>query len=133
MSCSESQDSCCSPACRSKLAYFVAIVVVFLVVGGLAKMLQHYTETGSQAAREARARERAKAQSEVRQAAAQELNTSAVVSKEKGFYRIPVTAAMELTLKDYQNPAASRANFIARVDKANAAPPKAPEKKSDFE
>ena len=53
MSCPESQESCCSPACRSKLAYFIAILVVFLVVGGLAKMLQHYTETGSQAAREA--------------------------------------------------------------------------------
>lgn len=133
MNCPESQESCCSPACRSKLAYFVAIVVVFLVVGGLAKMLQSYTETGAKAARETRAGERAKAQAEVRQAAAQELHSTAVVNKEKGFYRIPITTAMELTLQDYQNPATARPAFAARVDKANAAPPKAPEKPSAFE
>jgi len=133
MSCPDSSDSCCTPACRARLSYFVAIVAVFLIVGGLAKMLQHYTETGAQAAREARARERSKAQSEIRQAAAQELATSGVINKDKGFYRVPITAAMELTLKDYQNPAAARAEFSARVDKVNAAPPKPPEKKSEFE
>ena len=133
MSCSESQDSCCGEGCRSKLAYFVGALVVILLGVGLNAMLRHYTETGAQAAREARAKERSKAQSEVRQAAAQELSTVGVVNKEKGFYRIPVQAAMELTLQDYQTPAAARSNFIARVDKANAAPPKPPEKKSEFE
>ncbi|MFA6544429.1 MAG: hypothetical protein WCS99_08385 [Limisphaerales bacterium] len=133
MSCHDSQDSCCSASCRSKLAYFIGALVVILLGVGLNAMLKSYTETGAQAAREARAKERAKAQSEIRQTAAQELNTAGVMNKEKGFYRIPVQAAMELTLKDYQNPAAARSNFIARVDKANAAPPKAPEKKSDFE
>jgi hypothetical protein len=32
-----------------------------------------------------------------------------------------------------QNPAAARSNLIARVEKATAAPPKAPEKPSPFE
>jgi hypothetical protein len=30
MSCPESQEPCCSPACRSKLAYFIAIVYVII-------------------------------------------------------------------------------------------------------
>lgn len=134
MSCPESQDACCSPACRTKAAYFLGALVVVLLGVGINAMLKHYTETGAQAAREARAKERAKAQAEIRQATAQELATAAVLDKAKGVYRIPVTAAMELTLKDYQtDAAASRAAFVARVEKITAPPPKAPEKKSEFE
>ena len=133
MSCPESQDSCCTPACRTKAAYFLGALVVILLGVGINAMLKSYTETGSQAAREARSKERSKAQAEIRQVTAQELNTAAALDKTKGIYRIPVTAAMELTLKDYQDAAASRAAFVARVEKITAPPPKAPEKKSEFE
>lgn len=134
MSCQESPDACCSPACRTKAAYFVGALVVILLGVGLNSMLKHYTETGAGAAREARAKERAKANAELRQATAQELGTAAVLDKAKGQYRIPISAAMELTLKDYQsNAAAGRAAFVARVEKITAPPPKAPEKPSAFE
>lgn len=134
MSCEESQDSCCSPACRTKAAYFLGALVVILLGVGLNAMLKSYTETGAQAAREARAKERAKAQAEIRQTTAQELGTATVLDKAKGVYRIPVTAAMELTLKEYQtDAAASRTAFVARVEKITAPPPKAPEKPSAFE
>ncbi|NBV24362.1 MAG: hypothetical protein EBS05_20890 [Proteobacteria bacterium] len=134
MSCSESKDSCCTPACRTKAAYFVGALVVVLLGVGLNAMLKHYTATGAKAAREARALERAKIQAEIRQTTALELTTAAVVDKAKGVYRIPVTAAMELTLKDYQaDAAAGRAAFVARVEKITAPPPKAPEKPSAFE
>ncbi len=117
MSCEESQDSCCSPACRSKAAYFVGALVVVLLGVGLNAMLRHYTATGAKEAREARAKERAKALAEVRQTTAQELATAAVVDKSKGQFRIPVTAAMELTLKEYQaDAAAGRSNFVNRVE-----------------
>ncbi len=133
MSCPESQDACCTPACRTKAAYFLGALVVLLLGVGINAMLKHYTATGAQAAREARAKERAKAQAEIRQTTTQELTTTALLDKAKGVYRIPVTAAMELTLKDYQAAAASRAAFVARVEKITAPPPKAPEKKSEFE
>jgi len=117
MSCPESSDACCSPACRTKAAYFVGALVVILLGVGINAMLKNYTETGALAAREARAKERAKAQAELRQAAAQELTTAAVMDKSKGIHRIPVAAAMELTLKEYQgDAAASRANFVKRVE-----------------
>lgn len=117
MSCPESQDSCCTPACRTKAAYFVGALVVILLGVGINAMLKSYTETGSQAARETRSKERSKAQAEIRQVAAQELGTSGVLDKFKGIHRIPVTAAMDLTLKDYQaNAAAGRSNFVSRVE-----------------
>ena len=120
MSCPESQDSCCTPACRTKAAYFAGALVVVLLGCGLDAMLKSYTETGAMAARETRAKDRAKALAEVRQSTAQELTTAALLDKGKGIYRIPVTAAMELILKDYQNPEAGRANFVARIEKLTA-------------
>ncbi len=132
MSCQESKESCCSPACRTKAAYFVGALVVILLGVGLNAMLKHYTATGAKAARTARAQERAKAQAELRQTTAQEMNSTAVLDKAKGVYRIPVTTAMELTLKDYQE-VTGRTAFVARVEKITAPPPKAPEKPSAFE
>lgn len=134
MSCSESQDTCCYPSFRSKAAYFFGALVVILLGVGINSMLQRYTETGASAAREARAKERAKALADVRQVTAVELGSTAVLDRAKGQYRIPVTAAMELTVKDYQaNAAAGRAAFVARIEKITAPPPKAPEKPSAFE
>ena len=123
MSCQESQDACCSPACRTKAAYFLGALVVVLLGCGINAMLKSYTETGAKEARTARAKERAKAQAEIRQAAATELNTSAALDKAKGIHRIPVTAAMDLTLKEYQtDAAAARSAFVSRVEKALAPP-----------
>ena len=117
MSCHESQDACCSPACRTKAAYFFGALVIILLGVGINAMLKSYTATGAKEARTARAKERAKAQAELRQTAAQEMNTAAVVDKSKGQYRIPVASAMELTLKEYQADAvAPRAGFVKRVE-----------------
>ena len=117
MSCPESQDSYCTPACRTKAAYFLGALVVILLGVGINAMLKSYTETGAQAAREVRSKERSKAQAEIRQTAKLELGTSGILDKFKGIHRIPVEAAMELTLKEYQaNAAAGRANFVSRVE-----------------
>ena len=134
MSCHESSDACCSPACRAKAAYLIGAIVVFLLGWAINRELKHATETGARAAREARAKDRAKALAEIRQSTALELNSAATLDKTKGVYRIPVNAAMELTLKEYQaNAGANRAAFVARVEKITAPPPKAPEKPSAFE
>ena len=117
MSCPETQDSCCTPACRTKAAYFFGALVVLLLGVGINAMLRHYTATGVQPAREARSKERTKAQAELRQLTAQELTTAAVLDRSKGIHRIPVTAAMEITLKEYQaDAAAGRSNFLSRVE-----------------
>lgn len=120
MSCPEPQDSCCTPACRTNAAYFIGALVVVLLGVGLNAMLKSYTETGAKAAREARAKDRSKALAEVRQVSAVEQSTPAVLDKGKGIHRIPITTAMELILKDYQNPEAGRSNFVARIEKLTA-------------
>lgn len=117
MSCHESKDACCSPACRTKAAYFFGALVVILLGVGINAMLKSYTATGANEAREARSKERAKAQAEIRQVAATEMTTSAALDKAKGIHRIPVTTAMELTLKEYQSDAAAaRAGFVKRIE-----------------
>jgi hypothetical protein len=117
MSAHESKDACCSSAYRTKAAYFFGALVVILLGLGLNSMLKHYTATGAQTAREARSLERSKAQAELRQLTAQELTSSAVLDRSKGIHRIPVTAAMEITLKEYQaDAAAGRSNFVSRVE-----------------
>jgi hypothetical protein len=117
MSCHESKDACCSPACRTKAAYFVGALVVILLGVGLNAMLKKYTATGANEARAARAKERSKALAEIRQTTAQELTSTAVMDKAKGQFRIPISAAMDLTLKEYQaNAAAARTGFVKRVE-----------------
>jgi len=117
MSREESQVAQHNSSLRSKIAYFVGAIVITLLGLGINTMLKNYTETGAQAAREARANERTKAHAELRQVSAQELSSAAVLDKSKGIYRIPVNAAMELTMKEYQrDAAAARAGFVKRVE-----------------
>ena len=84
MSCHESSDACCSPACRAKAAYLIGAIVVFLLGWAINRELKHATETGARAAREARAKERAKTLAEIRQSTALELNSAATLDKTKG-------------------------------------------------
>ena len=83
---------------------------------------------------EDRAAVRAKALAEIRAAETEALTTPAVLDPGKGVVRLPIQQAMAIVERDWgQNPAAGRTNLIARVEKATAVPPKAPEKPSAFE
>ena len=76
---------------------------------------------------------RKKALADLRAAEASELENYGWVDQAKGVVRLPIAEAMQLALRDWQNPAAARSNLIARVEKATAAPPAAPAKPSEFE
>ena len=69
----------------------------------------------------------------MRAAEAGALESYGWVDQAKGVVRLPIAEAMRLALRDWQNPAAARSNLIARVEKATAVPPTAPEKPSEFE
>jgi len=105
-----------------KLATFLAALGAFLVVALLIFAMKHYTRPAPLNA--ARAEERRKALAEVRNADAKALDTVEVVDAGKGFIRVRIDTAMELTVKEYQNPAAFRTNLVARADKLAAPPPK---------
>jgi hypothetical protein len=116
---------------RTSLAYVIGILGCFLIVAALVWAMRHYTQPAPLG--EDRVAVRKKALAELRQAEAEELNNYGWVDQGKGVVRLPIAEAMKLSLREWQNPAAARSNLIARVEKATAAPPKAPEKPSPFE
>ena len=107
---------------NQKLATFLAGLGAFLVVALLIFAMKHYTRPVPLNA--ARAEERKKALAEVREAGIKTLNTAEVVDAGKGFIRVKIETAMDITLKEYQNPAAFRTNLVARANKLAEPPPK---------
>ena len=112
-------------------AYAIGVLGTFLLVALLVLAMRHYTRPAPVGAN--RVEERFKFLQDQRAADAKALNEYDWTDKEKGIVRLPVQRAMELTLQEWQNPAAARSNLISRVEKATAAPPKAPEKPNIYE
>lgn len=77
--------------------------------------------------------ERARALAELRAAENEALQNPAWIDPAKGLVRLPIDVAMELTAREWQNPAQARSNLIARVEQATAVPPPPPQKPSEFE
>jgi hypothetical protein len=113
-------------------AYAIAVVGSFLIVAGLAWVMYHFTRP--EPLGEDRAALRRKNLAELRAANAEILNNYAWQDQGKGVVRLPIDQAMKIAESEWRvNPAAARSNLIARVEKATAVPPKAPEKPSQFE
>lgn len=103
-----------------------------LVVAFLAWAIHRYTRPAPLG--EDRVAVRTKALAELRAAEAQALNNIGWVDPAKGIVRLRIQDAMNMVERDWgQNPAVARSNLITRVEKATAAPPKAPQKPSEFE
>ncbi len=116
----------------SLAAYAIGIFGTFLIVAVLVWAMRHYTRSAPLG--QARAGERKKALAELRMAEVEALKGDYTwLDKAKGIVRLPIARAMELTVQEYQNPAAARSNLVTRADKANVAPPKAPEKPNQYE
>lgn len=109
----------------------LAVVVASLIFVGLVWKMQQYTKPVSPD--EARKAERAKALAELRADEAKALKEPAWIDQTKGLVRLPITDALRLAEREWQNPAQARSNLIARVEKAMALPPKPPEQPSPFE
>jgi hypothetical protein len=125
-----------SECCGKFVAYIVAILGTLLIVAVLVRVMIDYTRPAPLG--EDRAKIRHKNIEDLRAANAEVLNNPNYVWQDqaKGIVRLPISQAMELSLKLWQDnntKNAARSNLIARVEKANAAPPKAPEKPSQCE
>jgi hypothetical protein len=117
---------------RSIGAYLVGILGSFLVIAGMGWAIHRYTQPAPLG--EDRAAVRAKALMELRAAEAEALNNTGWVDPTKGLVRLRIEDAMRIVEREWgRNPSAARSNLIERVEKATAAPPKAPEKPSPFE
>jgi hypothetical protein len=122
------------------IAYAIAVVGAFLIVAGLVWVMISYTRPAPLGA--TRAEERKKTLVELRAANTEALTSYGILDPAKGTVRLPMIdketggpgKAMQLALQLWEkNPAAARSNLIARVEKATAPAPKAPEKPSQFE
>ena len=80
-----------------------------------------------------RAAVRAKALAEIRAAETQALNHPGWIDENRGLVRLPIEVAMQITKREWQNPAAARSNLMARAEKAAAPAPQAPAKPNPFE
>jgi len=80
-----------------------------------------------------RAAVRAKALAEIRAAEATALNTPGWVDQDRGLVRLPIATALQLAESAAKDPAAARADLIARAEKAAAPLPKTAPKPSAFE
>ena len=120
------EPACCSERCKTIAVYSAGLLGSFLLVAGLAWMMNHYTKpapVGQGKARERR--ENLKAH----QAENAEALGNLARDPTRDVVRLPISKAMELAVLEWKNPAAARSNLIARMEKATAKPP---EKKSEF-
>ena len=116
---------------RTGLAYLIGILGALLIVAALVWAMQHYTQPPPLDAE--RVAVRKKALAEMRATEATGLGTYGWIDQTKGVVRLPISEAMKLALREWQNPAAARSNLIAHVEKATAVPPPPPAKPNPFE
>ena len=117
---------------RNRVAVYVfAVLGSFLIFGALVWAMWRYTQPAPLG--EDRVAVRRKALAELRAAEAGVLSNYAWQDQANGIVRLPIAEAVKLAEREWQNPPAARSNLIARVAKATALPPKAPEKPSQYE
>jgi hypothetical protein len=80
-----------------------------------------------------RAAVRSKDLAEIRATETAALDHAGWIDQQRGFVRLPIATAIQLTAQNGSNPAQARADLIARAEKAAAPAPKAPEKPIAFE
>ncbi|MCP5519012.1 MAG: hypothetical protein H7A45_17350 [Verrucomicrobiales bacterium] len=104
-------------------AWFIGVAGALLVVGGLAwLMVARTTPPGID---QERATLRRQTRAELQGADQQALTSAALINAEKGLYRIPIQDAMRLMQVKWEDPAAGRADLLARLEAATAKPPPA--------
>lgn len=106
-----------TPAKPKLWVYAVAIVAAFLLMAWLVRGMYRANNPGRVNA--ARSEERIKARREIEAAVTAELNSRAAIDKARGIERIPIEQAMEMIVRDWQNPEAGRSNLVGRLQKAS--------------
>lgn len=117
---------------RTKLwVYAAAFALSFLIMKYVVTRMYRTHNPGRVNA--ARAEERKKARLDLEATAIAELNNGGDVDAAKGIKRLPIKLAMEMVVREWENPAAGRSNLVARSLKAAEPAPVAPPKPSEFE
>ena len=108
--------------CSTTCLYILVGLATFLLMTFLVKEMVRITQPVPVGAERSAAR--AKDNAEIRAGGADALKSWGYADQPRGIVRLPIEDAMKITVQGYQNPAAFRADVLARVDKANVPPPK---------
>ena len=117
--------------CAGITGWAIGIVGTFLLVAALVAVMYFYTRPAPLA--QNRIEERKKNLAELRASDKDSLETYGWVDQTKGIVRLPISAAIELTLKEYSDPVAGKTNLVARSAKASFVPPPPPAAPNPFE
>jgi hypothetical protein len=109
----------------------IAFLIACLLFAGIVVTVKYSTPVPAVDAD--RAAVRARALAEIRAAESQALNHPGWIDENRGLVRLPIEVAMQITKREWQDPAAARSNLMARIEKVTAPAPKSPEKPSAFE
>ena len=120
------------PVEKAKLAVWAtAIAGTFLLMAVLIWVMYRYTRPEDLNA--ARVLERYRFLEEVLTSEAKATTEYAWRDRSKGLVILPVERALELSLQEWQNPAAARSNLVARLQKAMEQPPPPPPPVNPYE
>jgi len=102
-------------------SWVIGIVGTFLLVGFLVWVMYSYVRPANLAA--ARTAERYQFLAEVQATETILADEYGWVNQERGFVRLPLVRAVEITLEEWQDPAAARALLATRVEELTAPAP----------
>jgi hypothetical protein len=97
---------------------FFAASVIFVVLVVAVKFLVNVPAIDADSAAV-----RTKALAEIRATEAKSLNSVGWTDESRGIVRLPIETAMQMTERNWQNPAAARADLVARAERAAALAP----------
>jgi hypothetical protein len=121
---------------RRPIDFRTVVFVIFITAAFLAMpwlIHREWPKTHAQPLGYERGNERAAALNDVTTNGAAVLDSYGWRNKNEGIVRIPIVRAKELIAKEGQDPAAARKQLLGLAAKAFTPPPKAPEKKSEYE
>jgi hypothetical protein len=107
---------------------FIVACLLFVVLGVIVKFSVEVPAIDAD-----RAAVLSKALAEIRATEAKSLDTAGWIDQDRKIVRLPIETALELYANAEKNPAAARADLIARAEKAAAPAPKTTPKPSAFE
>jgi hypothetical protein len=97
---------------------FIAASVIFVVLVVAVKFLVNAPAIDADGAAA-----RTKALAEIRATEAKSLNSVGWTDESRGIVRLQIETAMQMTERNWQNPAAARADLVARAERAAAPAP----------
>jgi len=94
----------------------LGVAGVMLILAGLIWVMYHFTQP--EPVDQSRWAERSRNLAEINAQTRDQLENYAWLDRDRGVVRLPVARAMDLTIREWENPAAGRSNLLALLERA---------------